>query len=89
MAVQYEDQNRIVCQDRVYENELEPLKKYLDSKKEALEVDLSACKDMHGAVIQLLLAYQVQYGCEFILPEVNLPFKMAIEGFSSIENDCH
>lgn len=89
MSATYEENNRIVFKECVYESELEPLKAYMDQKKSALDIDLKACKDIHGAVIQLILAYKVQYSCTFEFSEDASPFKMALQGFSSIENDCH
>ncbi len=88
MAIIYED-DKIRFEKRVYENELEDLKKHLDGLKKAITVDLTACDDLHGSVVQLLLAYKTLYSCQFEFSEQPSTYKMALEGFRSVENDCN
>jgi len=88
MGIEYKE-DTIVFQKRVYENELEGLKKALDALKKPITADFTACDDLHGAVVQLLLAYKTTYGCEFLFTDNKSSYKMALEGFRTIENDCN
>jgi len=87
MAMTLSD-DKVIFEKKVYENELEALKKHL-AEHHKLTIDASACDDMHGAIIQLILAHHSVYESEFIFNEKNSTFKMAIEGFRNVENDCN
>lgn len=83
------EKTKVTFEKKIYEDELESLKKHLDSVKEKLTVDMSACDDLHGSIIQLLLAHSARYESEYIFSEKNSTFKMALEGFRSVENNCY
>lgn len=87
MAMTLND-NSVVFEGKVYENELETLKAHCDTHKK-LTVDMSACDDMHGGIIQLLLSHHAIHESEFVFNDKNTTFKMAIEGFRHVENDCN
>ena len=80
--------DKVVFEGKVYENELEDLKKHCDAHKK-LTIDMSACEDMHGGIIQLLLAHHAINESKFVFNDKNTTFKMAIEGFRHVENDCN
>jgi hypothetical protein len=80
--------DKVVFEKKVYENELEDLKKHLASHQK-LSIDMSACDDMHGAIIQLILVHHAMFESDFIFNDKQSTFKMAIEGFRNVENDCN
>ncbi len=80
--------DKVVFEKKVYENELVALKEHL-AQHQKLTIDMSACDDMHGAIVQLLLAHHAVFTSEFIFSDKNSTFKMAIEGFRNVENDCN
>ncbi len=83
------DTNSVVFEKKVYENELEALKSHLNGIKSGLNVDLTACVDLHGSIIQLLLSYKAVHDCTFAFNDESSTFKLAIEGFRNVENNCH
>jgi len=79
----------VVFEGKVYENELVPLNEHLSKLKKKITIDMSQCDDMHGGVIQLLLAYKSQYESEFVFNDKDSTFKMALQGFRNVENNCN
>ena len=83
------DTSKVTFEKKVYENELENLKQHLNGVTEKLTVDMSSCDDLHGAIIQLLLAHKARYDSNYIFSDKNSTFKMALQGFRSVENNCY
>ena len=79
----------VVFEKKVYENELVALKDYLSALNKKVTVDMTQCDDMHGGIIQLLLAYKSVHGSEFIFSDKDSTFKMALSGFRNVENNCN
>ena len=79
----------VVFEGKVYENELLALKEHLTQLKKKVTVDMSSCNDMHGGIIQLLAAYKSVYESEFIFNDKDSTFKMALQGFRNVENNCN
>ena len=79
----------VVFEGKVYEDELLPLKAHLAELKKRVTVDMTKCDDMHGGIIQLLVAYKSVHESEFIFNEKNSTFKMALQGFRNVENNCN
>lgn len=88
MAVECKE-NNIVLSGSIFENELLPIRTFLDTNKADIKVNCSACKDMHGAVIQLLLAHKAIHGCDFIFSDEKFLYQQVIEGFRTVEDDCN
>jgi len=79
----------VVFEGKVYEDELVPLKTHLTGLKKKVTIDMKQCDDMHGGIIQLLVAYKSVYESEFVFDEKNSTFKMALQGFRNVENNCN
>ena len=79
----------VVFEGKVYENELLALKEHLMQLKKKITVDMSNCNDMHGGIIQLLAAYKSVHESEFIFNDKDSTFKMALQGFRNVENNCN
>ncbi len=64
----------------VSEDVIKPLREYLQKCAPLkLTVDLSECRDMHTAVIQMVAAYHLLYGCEYVVgTKGDLPFVTAL-----------
>ena len=88
MAIDYKDET-VVLTGRVFENELLGLKEFMDSKKSPLTIDLTSCDDLHGSLVQLLLAFKTVHGCEFIYNDKMSTYRKALEGFRTVEDDCN
>lgn len=79
----------VVFEKKVYEDVLLPLKEHLSSLQKKVTVDMQNCDDMHGGVIQLLLAYKAVHESEFLFNDKDSTFKMALLGFRNVENNCN
>lgn len=80
-AVVYEG-NRAILNGNVFEDELVGLRSFIQENSDnAISFDLSACNDMHTAIVQLLVAAKATKTCEFTYTDKTKPFAMAIEGF--------
>ena len=88
MAIEYKDKTVLVT-GKVFEKELLGLKEFMDSHKNPLTIDLSSCDDLHGSLVQLLLAFKAVHGCEFIYSDKVSTYKKALEGFRTVEDDCN
>jgi hypothetical protein len=83
------DASKVTFEKKVYENELENLKKHLNGVTEKLTVDMSACDDLHGSIVQFLLAHKARYDSDYIFNDKSSTFKMALQGFRNVENNCN
>lgn len=73
---------KAVLEGNVFEDEVVALRAFMqESVKEHLTFDLTACNDMHTAIVQLLLAFKSSYSCEFIYGDKTKPYAMAMQGF--------
>ncbi|HIP60447.1 MAG TPA: hypothetical protein EYH01_08485 [Campylobacterales bacterium] len=80
-AVVYEG-NRAILNGNVFEDELVGLRSFIrENGENAITFNLSACNDMHTAIVQLLVAAKATKECEFTFSDKTKPFAMAIEGF--------
>lgn len=79
----------VVFEGKVYENELVGLKEHLIQLKKKVTVDMKGCEDMHGGIIQLLAAYKSIHESEYLFNDKNSTFKMALQGFRNVENNCN
>lgn len=79
----------VIFEKKVYENELLALKEHLSSLKKKVTIDMTQCDDLHGGIIQLLLAYKSVHESEFLFNDKDSTFKMALQGFRSVENNCN
>ena len=88
MAVEFKDET-IVLTNSIFENELVDIRTFLQEHKSEVTVDCSECKDIHGSVIQLLLAHKATYSAKFTFSEDTKLYQKVIEGFRTVEDDCN
>ena len=88
MATQMEN-NTVTFSAVVYEDEIVPLRDYLQMVSPAqIHVDFTACDDIHLGALQLILGYKKLYGATFVYGyEVNL-YQKVCEGFETTEAHC-
>ena len=80
-AVVYEE-NKATLNGNVFEDELVGLRSFMQENSDnEVTFDLTACSDMHTAIVQLLVAFKATHSCEFTFSDKTKPFAMAIEGF--------
>lgn len=76
------DGSKAMLNGNVFEDELVGMRSFIQNNSDQLlSFDLSACNDMHTAIVQLLVAAKATKSCEFIFSDHTKPFVMAIEGF--------
>ncbi|NWF65940.1 MAG: hypothetical protein HXX81_00555 [Campylobacterales bacterium] len=80
--------NKIIFNDIVNENFIIEVRDYLKSLDNAI-FDLSNCKDLHTAILQIVVVFKALKSGEFILPDEDFAFKKAILGFDICENDIN
>jgi len=88
MAVELID-NTVTFTGSIFEDTLITLQSSLNDNKKALTFDCTECKDLHGAIIQLIVAHNAVYGGNFIFSSEPKLYQKAIEGFHSVEDDCN
>lgn len=70
----------------VGEEEAKTVRDYLQTTApEQVEVNLQNCGDIHTAIIQILAAYHLQYGCDFVFGEAVMAYQKALEGCVIVE----
>lgn len=88
MAIDYKD-STIALSGSIFENELVAINEYLKENNSNIVFDCTACKDIHGSVIQLIVSFKAIHGCGFIFSDTPTVYQKAIEGFRSVEDDCN
>jgi len=89
MSITYEN-NEASFTAVIYEDEVVPLRDFLQEKAgEEVRFDLSECDDIHLAILQLIMAYQKNYSCDFIFANEKRLFETVLKGFSTSENHCN
>lgn len=89
MAVTF-DNNRVTFEGLVNEGEIAPLKEHLKAHAPAsLEFDFKECGDLHTGVIQVLCAYRLTHGCDWVFNEEDSAYKKALKGCRSCEDNRH
>lgn len=88
MAMIKED-NRVVFSSVVYEDEIVPLREYLqECSPTCVRFDFVGCDDIHLGVLQVVLAYQKLYDTEYLFgPEIKV-FQQVCEGFETSNAHC-
>lgn len=82
-------ENRAVFTGVVYEDEIVPLRDYLQAAApEEVVFDMRGCDDMHLGIVQVILAYTKMYGGDFIFPFEPKPFQKVCEGFERSDVHC-
>lgn len=88
MATQM-DNNTVTFSAVVYEDEIVPLRDYLQvSSPSAIHVDFSACDDIHLGALQLILGYKKLYGATFAYGNEIKLYQKVCEGFEITEAHC-
>lgn len=87
MPVSFENQT-VRLEGIVAENDLGDLKSALGNlKPNPIEANMTECKDMHAAAIQMLCAYKINYGCDYQFNDTTSAYQLALEGCRASEND--
>lgn len=82
--------NSVVFESVIYENELAPLRDYLQEVAPAvLNLNFEACQDAHMAILQLILAYKKTYDCEYHFGENVTMYEKVLKGFDLSEDHCN
>lgn len=83
-------ENEIVFEGLIDEHEVEKIREHLQKCSPLkLTVSLKECTDMHTAIIQLIGAYHCVYGCEFIFPQKEYAYTLALRGIRLCDNDTN
>ena len=89
MAITYE-KNEASLTAVIYEDEVVPLRDFLQEKAgEEVTFNMKACDDVHMAILQLMLAYQKNYSCNYEFGETPRLYEKVLKGFNSSENHCN
>lgn len=85
-----EIENDVVMFDAViYEDTVVPLRNLLQERApDHLIFDLTACDDMHLAVVQEIVAYRRLYECDYRFGTEKKTYQKVIEGFDVSEDNC-
>ncbi len=74
----------------IYEDEVIPLREYLQEKaSEEIKFDFKECDDIHLAVLQLIMAYKMNYSASYSFGEEVKTFELVLKGFVESENNCN
>lgn len=88
MAMHLQD-NTVMLEGVVYEDEIVPLRDFLQAKApEGVVFDLSGCDDVHLGILQVILSYAKMYTADFRFPVEPKLFQKVCEGFESGELHC-
>ena len=89
MAITYEG-NTATLESVIYEDEVVPFRDFLQEKApDEVHLNMTACEDIHLAVIQLIMAYKKNYVINYEFGEKVKLFQRVIEGFDVSENHCN
>lgn len=83
------ENNTVTFSGVVYEDEIVPLRDYLQMVSPAqVDVDFTACDDIHLGVLQLILGYKKLYGTSFLFGNSIKLYQKVCEGFETTETHC-
>lgn len=89
MAIIYEDSS-VTLRSVIYEDEVVPFRDFLQEKAGGeVKIDMSECDDIHLAILQLIMAYQKNYGCIYEFGSQKKLYQIVLEGFDTSENHCN
>lgn len=89
MAIEY-DGNNVKFEGIINEEEAPGIRDHFQKvAPEQIQIDMTACIDVHTAVLQVLVAYQLQYGCDFKFGENMSAYQKALEGCVICEDNSH
>ena len=89
MAITYEDSS-VTLRSVIYEDEVVSFRDFLQDKAGSeIKVDMSECDDIHLAILQLIMAYQKNYGCIYEFGSKKKLYQIVLEGFDTSENHCN
>ena len=89
MAITYEG-NVATFESVIYEDEVVPFRDFLQEKAPAeVHLNMSACEDIHLAILQLIMAYKKNYSFKYEFGENVKLFQRVLEGFDVSENHCN
>ena len=80
MGVIYNDQE-VDFEGVIGEDVVVEIRDYLQKcSPEEVKINLIDCGDLHTAVLQLLCAYHLTYGCQYIYGDAVPAYRQALEG---------
>ncbi len=89
MAIAY-DGEKAKFSAVIYEDEVIPLREYLQEKASTeIKFDFKECDDIHLAVLQLIMAYKMNYSASYSFAEEIKTFELVLKGFVESENNCN
>ena len=89
MAITY-DGEKVKFSAVIYEDEVIPLREYLQEKaSKEIEFDFKECEDIHLAVLQLIMAYKMNYSASYSFGDEEKIFELVLKGFVESENNCN
>lgn len=89
MSITYEE-NKVTFTSVTYEDEVVSFRDFLQEKAgETIKINLVECEDIHLAVLQLMMAYHKNYGCEYEYSDERKLFQTVLEGFDTSEDHCN
>ena len=89
MAITY-DENEAKFSAVIYEDEVVSLREYLQERaSEEIKFDFKECDDIHLAVLQLIMAYKMNYSASYTFGDEKKIFELVLKGFVESENNCY
>ncbi|MFA6192192.1 MAG: hypothetical protein WC665_07545 [Sulfurimonas sp.] len=88
MSIVYEE-NCATFISIIYEDEVVAFRDFLQNiAPNEVVCDFSECDDIHFAILQLLMAYQKNYGCRYEFSDDIKLFEKVLKGFDVKEENC-
>ncbi len=89
MAITY-DGEKAKFSAVIYEDEVITLREYLQEKaSKEIEFNFNECEDIHLAVLQLIMAYKMNYSASYSFGDKVKIFELVLKGFVESENNCN
>jgi len=89
MAITYEGLNANFSAV-IYEDEVITLREFLQEKAgDEISFDFTSCDDIHLAVLQLIMAYKMNYSANYSFSDESKTFELVLKGFVESENHCN
>lgn len=88
-ALIFEDK-KVIFEGIVNEGEVPRLREFLNSNApEVIEFDFEKCRDVHTAILQVVLAYKYLYQAIYLFPQDNFAYKTTLNGFFLSDNNTN
>lgn len=89
MGIKYEE-NKIIFDGFIDDDQVIPLREYLSNIiPNEVELDFINCRDIHTAILQVILAYKALCSVKFIFPEQKKLYIKALESLIVREDNSN